>query len=77
LKNDSYMEIWISDTRINNFQFESGYSRKGINIKGRLIEHYILYNDFNILEQWEKSGSIGKKEVKKNLFILFTVTSGS
>jgi hypothetical protein len=46
------METGISDTRIiNNFQVESGYIRKSINKIGRLIEHYILYIDFNILEQ--------------------------
>jgi hypothetical protein len=68
------METGINDTQIiNNFQFESGYSRKGINIKGRLIEHYILYKDFNILEQLEKSGFIGKKEAQK--FASYTLES--
>jgi hypothetical protein len=66
LKNDSIIEIGINDTWINNnFQIESGYSRKGINKIGRLIEHCIIFNDWNILIQWKESYPIGKKEAEK------------
>jgi hypothetical protein len=70
LQNDSYIETGINDTQINNnFLFESGYSRKGINIEGKLLEYYYIYNNWNILEQWEKSGGIGKKEAENfNLY---------
>jgi hypothetical protein len=72
LKNDSYMEIEITDVRINNnFQFESRYTWRGINNNGELIEN--LNINKNILEQWEKSGPIGKKEATK--FASYTLES--
>jgi hypothetical protein len=65
LKDDSTMETGITETQIYNSQKETGYIRKSINIRGLLLENYNIYKDFNILEQWEKLGFIGKKKQKK------------
>jgi hypothetical protein len=58
LINDSNIEIGISEIGINYFQIESVYIRKGINIKGILLEHSIIHSNSNILKQFEDSGEI-------------------
>jgi hypothetical protein len=55
------MEIGISDTRSIYSQIESVYIWRGINIKGKLLEHFIIDNNWDILNQWEKPDPIGKK----------------
>jgi hypothetical protein len=58
LKNDSTVETGITETQIYNSQKETGQT-----------EYYYRYNNWDFLKELEKSGPIGKKEVKKfNLY---------
>jgi hypothetical protein len=62
LKNGSYIEIGMSDTRSIYSQIESGYIWRGINIKEKILEHFIIDDNWDILEQWKKSGLLEKKK---------------
>jgi hypothetical protein len=67
LKNDSKLESGIMP--VNTYKNKFKYINNGIHLDGTLSEHDDIHSKSYSLKEWEDSGSIGKKEVKKfNLY---------